>query len=157
MPRPVWSVFAVAAGLLLPMAAAAACLPDSFPQRWLELQERQGGHTLALHVGKSDQQLVDRLNQDKRLREESSFADPATAESAIATALQRNRAGIEAWATHAKPRQRHAWHFRSDSILGRGAYRPAGRSHIAERSGVTAVMVKNADGSCTLFTAYPSR
>jgi hypothetical protein len=157
MPRPSWSVFAVAAVLLLPLAAAAACLPDNFPPRWLEAQERQGGHTLALHVGKSDQQLVDRLNQDKRLREESSFANPAIAESAVEAALQRNRGSIEAWAAHAKPRQRHAWHFRSDAVLGRGAYRPAGRSHIAERSGVTAVVLKNADGSCTLFTAYPSR
>jgi hypothetical protein len=157
MPRPGWSVLAVLAALMLSAAARAACLPDSFPPRWLDLQERQGGHTLALHVGKSDQQLVDRLNQDKRLREESSFADPSIAESAIEAALQRNRTSIESWATHAKPRQRHAWHFRSDAILGRGAYRPAGRAHIAERSGVTAVMLKNADGSCTLFTAYPSR
>src|SRR6185312_14737922 len=115
------------------------------------------GHTLAQHVGKSDQQLLERLNRDKRLREESSFADLDTAESAVATALQRNRAGIESWAAHAKPRQRHAWHYRSDTALGHGAYRPAGRSHIAERSSVTTVMIKNADGSCTLFTAYPSR
>jgi hypothetical protein len=157
MPRPGWNVFAIAAALLLPMAAQAGCLPDSFPQRWLEAQERQGGHTLALHVGKSDQQLVDRLNQDKGLREESSFANLATAESAVESALQKNRGSIEAWAAHAKPRQRHAWHSRADASLGRGAYRPAGRAHIAERSGITAVMMKNADGSCTLFTAYPSR
>lgn len=143
--------------MLLSVAARGACLPDAFPEHWLEAQERQGGHTVAQHVGKSDQQLVERLNRDKRLREESSFANLVTAESAVAAALQRNRAAIESWAAHAKPRQRHAWHSRADTVLGRGAYRPAGRSHIAERSGVTAVMIKNADGSCTLFTAYPSR
>jgi len=157
MPRGGWRLFAIAAGMTLSLGARAACLPDSFPEHWLEAQERQGGHTLAQHVGKSDQQLLERLNRDKRLREESSFADLDTAESAVATALQRNRAGIESWAAHAKPRQRHAWHYRSDTALGHGAYRPAGRSHIAERSSVTTVMIKNADGSCTLFTAYPSR
>jgi hypothetical protein len=157
MPRAGWTSIAVAAGLLLSVAARAACLPDSFAQNWLETQERQGGHTLAQHVGKTDQQLLDRLNRDKRLREESSFANASLAASAIETALTRNRGGIEAWAAHAKPRQRHAWHFRADGVLGRGAYRPAERSHIAERSGLTAVLMKNADGSCTLFTAYPSR
>src|SRR5437763_677835 len=148
MPRQVWSVIAVAAGLLLPLAGGAACLPENFPQRWLESQERQGGHTLALHVGRTDQQLIDRLKQEKRLREESSFSNLGIAESTIETALQRNRGSIEAWAAHAKPRQRHAWHFRADQIVGRGAYRPIDRSHIAERSGVTAVVMKNADGSC---------
>src|SRR5579864_1442749 len=104
MPRLVWSVLVVAVGLLLPAASFAGCLPDSFPPHWLEAQERQGGHTLALHVGRSDQQLLDRLKQDKRLREESSFSDVATAESVVAKTLQRNRASIETWAAHAKPR-----------------------------------------------------
>ena len=157
MPRGVSRRIALTLGLLFPAAASAACLPESFPQRWLETQERQGGHTLALHVGKTDQQLLDRLRQNKRLREESSFADVAVAESAVEAALQRNRGSIEAWGQHAKPRQRHAWHLRAEEPVGRGAYRPLDRSHIAERSGITAVMVKNADGSCTLFTAYPSR
>lgn len=157
MPRAGSTLLAVAVLLLLSLAARAACLPASFPPRWLELQERQGGHTLAQHVGRTDQQLFERLNRDKRLREESSFADLATAESAVEAALERNRAGIESWAARAKPRQRHAWHFHADAVLGHGAYRPVGPAHVANRSAVTAVMLKNPDGSCTLFTAYPSR
>jgi hypothetical protein len=147
----------LAALLLLSVPAGASCLPDAFPAHWLEEQERRGGHTLTLHVGRTDQQLLERLNQDRRLREESSFADLAAAETAIASTLQKNRGAIESWAAKAKPRQRHAWHGKAETILGRGAYRPTGAAHIADRSGLTAVIMKTADGGCTLFTAYPSR
>jgi hypothetical protein len=158
MPRiGLTSIASLAVLLSLSSLAGAGCLPENFPARWLDEQERLGGHTVTLHIGKSDQQLLDRLNQDRRLREESSFANFAVAEKSVESALQKNRANIEAWAARAKPRQRHAWHFRTDEIVGRGATRPAGPTAIAGRSGVTAVILKSADGSCTLYTAYPSR
>jgi len=157
MPRVGLTSIASLAALLLSVAAQAACLPNNFPARWLEEQEQRGGHTLAFHVAKSDRQLLDRLSQDRRLREESSFSDATIAEKSVQSALQKNRAQIENWAAKAKPRQRHAWHFRAEEIVGRGATRPAGPDHIEDRTGITAVVMKVADGSCILFTAYPSR
>src|SRR5260370_26963379 len=100
MPRigPTSIVSLAALLLLFSSLAFAGCLPDDFPARWLDEQERLGGHTVSLHVGKSDQQLLHRLNQDRRLREESSFATFAIAQKSVESALQKNRTNIEAFA-----------------------------------------------------------
>jgi len=56
-----------------------------------------GGHTLAKHVGKSEEFLRNRLATEPGLSAASTFHDREAAERAISEALARNRARIEEW------------------------------------------------------------
>ncbi len=54
------------------------------------------GHTLERHVGRSDEQLRERLRAEQ-LREVSTFADLGTAERAVARALFERRREVNEW------------------------------------------------------------
>src|SRR5688572_21546878 len=113
---PVWVVLAVL-GLLAvawlqwrgepdlagpPPASAAATVaaPDTRAEaaRYdLERDEARGGHTLARHVGWSDDQLRARLRRELDIAAASTYTDRATAERVIAAALDRDRRRVDAW------------------------------------------------------------
>jgi hypothetical protein len=63
----------------------------------LSQDESAGGHTLRKHVGRSEQQLRERLRHERNIAAASTWADRATAEAAIGTALAHNREKIERW------------------------------------------------------------
>ena len=67
------------------------------PGRDLERDERLGGHTLARHVGRTDDELRARLARE-RVSAASTYEDVATARQVVATALERSVAEIDAWA-----------------------------------------------------------
>jgi hypothetical protein len=67
------------------------------PGGGLIAHERAGGHLLARHVGVRDTQLAARLNADPRISAASSFPDRATAEAAVARALDSNQSAIRSW------------------------------------------------------------
>ena len=52
-------------------------------KRDLDWDERQGGHTLHRHVGRSESELVRRLEREAGIAAASSFDDRATAEAVI--------------------------------------------------------------------------
>ena len=60
-----------------------------------------GGHTIRLHVGLTDQQLLARLTQKPWMRAVSTFSSEAEAEQAISFAVRPQRAAILAWAKKA--------------------------------------------------------
>lgn len=64
---------------------------------WLRSHEVPPGHTIERHVGKTEQQLMDRLREHQKLRRASAFVDEASAERLIAQVLERRSADIEAW------------------------------------------------------------
>ncbi|MFL6164048.1 MAG: RNase A-like domain-containing protein [Jatrophihabitantaceae bacterium] len=55
------------------------------------------GHTLLKHVGRSPQQLAQRFQTEPKLIWSSSFTDRATAEAAVAKALDDNRQEVAEW------------------------------------------------------------
>jgi CDI toxin RNase A-like protein len=59
--------------------------------------EDAGGHTLRKHVGLSDQQLRDRLQQEPNISAASTYTDRGMAELAVGTALHENHDKIERW------------------------------------------------------------
>lgn len=63
----------------------------------LSLDESHGGHTLKRHVARTDDELDDRLREEPGILAASTYTDRATAETAIADALNRNRDKIERW------------------------------------------------------------
>jgi CDI toxin RNase A-like protein len=58
---------------------------------------RDTGHTLELHVGKSDQELARRLEADDAPQFNSAFTDTATAAEAVGTVLGDRRPDIDRW------------------------------------------------------------
>ena len=74
-----------------PSTAAASALRD------LDADEARGGHTLARHVGKSDEELRDRLRREPDISAASSYTDQDAAERTVGMALRNERAKVAAW------------------------------------------------------------
>jgi len=66
--------------------AHAQCVPDVFPDRWLQAQEALGVYTIARHVGKTDAWLVIRLLKSSRISAASSYPNIETATTHIQSA-----------------------------------------------------------------------
>ncbi|MEW5753832.1 RNase A-like domain-containing protein [Pseudomonas lactis] len=65
------------------------------PGGGLAAHEAAGGHLMEKHVGKTDQQLLDRLRQEPHIPAASTFHDRATAELAISKVLDNNQDKIK--------------------------------------------------------------
>lgn len=64
--------------------------------RDLSRDDLLGGHTLKRHVGKTDDELRARLNQE-RISAASTYTDRATAERTVAAALKQNEDKVRSW------------------------------------------------------------
>ena len=65
--------------------------------RDLSQDESAGGHTLRKHVGRTDDELRDRLRHERNISAASTWTDRETAERAVGIALQQNRDKIDRW------------------------------------------------------------
>jgi hypothetical protein len=90
----------------VPQQSPSTATPD-FPQagqgggssnaRDLSQDESAGGHTLRKHVGRTDDQLRERLRHERNISAASTWTDRDTAEHAVGAALEQNRSKIERW------------------------------------------------------------
>jgi len=69
----------------------------SAPTHDLSQDEDAGGHTLKKHVGRTDDDLRERLRRERNISAASSYTDRAAAELAVGVALQQNQAKIDRW------------------------------------------------------------
>lgn len=138
-------------------AALAQCVPATFPQNWLQQQENQGGRTIARHVGRTDQQLVERLINSPRISTLSTYPDLATATTNIQAALTTHAETLNNWVTGAAVGEKRAVSYQAGAIVGRVATRPPSLSNIANSDRLRAVVKKTSNGDCLLLTSYPSR
>jgi hypothetical protein len=67
------------------------------PGGGLAAHEAAGGHTLAKHVGRTAEQLQQRLVDDPTIRRSSSFYDRPAAENAVSDMLARHDKQIQNW------------------------------------------------------------
>jgi hypothetical protein len=65
--------------------------------RDLAQDEAAGGHTLKKHVGRTDEQLQERLMRERNIAAASTYTDRSTAEHAVGVALQENHDKIDRW------------------------------------------------------------
>ena len=85
-----------------PAAQALRRAPISPPDPQLyDLQhdEALGGHTLARHIGRTDQELAERLRREPNISAASTYTDVMTARRTVALAVQQSRSRIESWAS----------------------------------------------------------
>jgi toxin YxiD len=76
---------------------AAESRAVSGPRRDLSQDEAAGGHILRKHVGRTDEQLRERLEHERHISAASTYTDRETAELAVGTALQQQQGKVQRW------------------------------------------------------------
>src|SRR6476469_452926 len=95
--RPEPATTTVAAATPAQAERAAPPRADASPVRDLSIDEAVGGHTLSRHVGKTDQQLADRLRREPQISSASTYRDRPTAERVVGTALSSAGNRLASW------------------------------------------------------------
>jgi hypothetical protein len=159
LPRIIFFVLLLTAAGITALwrgAGVSGCIPEQFPNRWLEAQETAGGHTISQHIGKPDQWLISRLNNQPTISAASSFTDLSNARLGIRAALTQHRAKINNWVANARRAKNQAWHYDGNGFLGRVAERPTSLQSIKKTTRLKVVIKTDGKGECTLLTAYPT-
>jgi hypothetical protein len=164
---------AFALGLVLALASSGGCgsklqretsRHEDHPQQPGERQgvanrydlsrdEELGGHTLARHVARTDDELRERLARERNISVASTWTDRETAEKVVAEALAAEGGRVDSWMRRGYPRTNLALHYNAGRVIGRSLRR--GDSRTVDCS--SAVIVLRADGpeSFYVLTAYP--
>jgi Bacterial CdiA-CT RNAse A domain len=88
---------------------------------------RLGGHTIGKHVGRTEQQLRDRLLAEPRIPAASSFTNLQMAEQAVSKVLRMNAASIKNWAQSAASLDKLTLKQDLGVVLGSGVVRATNR------------------------------
>lgn len=137
-------------------SASTQCIPTNFPNNWLQQQEQAGGHTIERHVGKSDQQLMERLRREPRIRAASTYPNSETASTHLRAALRANAGKLNQWANSAANGQKQVVDYNANQVVGRVASRPPSSNNIKNTQKLRAVLVAKGGGNCFLLTSYPN-
>ena|SRR5436190_1254715 len=119
----------------------------------LSLDEDAGGHTLRKHVGRTDDELRQRLRRERNIAAASTWTDRATAEAAVGAALQQNREGIDRWLHRSGGHPNFVIDYNSDRSLGRSLRR--GGDQPEPCSHATVVLKWSAPNDYYVLTSYP--
>ena len=122
--------------------------------RDLSLDESRGGHTLARHVGQSDDALRDRLARERGISAASTYTDRTTAEAVIARTLTQHESRVQAWTSRTGNRPNLALSYRGEprQIIGRTLRRGA-REPVPSTDAV--VVLRWAGRDYYVLTSYP--
>lgn len=123
-------------------------------RRDLSIDEALGGHTLAKHVGKTDEELRARLVREGRISASSSYTDRETAEGVVGQTLRLEAERISRWIRRGPRRTNLALEYHGD------AAHPVGRTirrGNAPRACADAIVVLRAhgDNGYYVLTSYP--
>jgi hypothetical protein len=101
----------------------------SVVSRDLSQDESTGGHTLRKHVGRTDDQLRERLRHERNISAASTWNDRETAERAVGMALDQNRDKIDRWLNRSEGHPNLVIDYGDDTShpLGRSLRRNAGQ------------------------------
>jgi hypothetical protein len=115
--------------------------------------EKRGGHTLARHVARTDDELRERLAHERNISAASTWTDRETAEAIVGEALAAERSRVDSWMRRGFPRANLALHYNAARVIGCSLRR--GDAHAVGCS--SAVIVLRADGpeSFYVLTSYP--
>jgi hypothetical protein len=119
----------------------------------LSPDEERGGHTLKKHVGRTDEELRQRLDKERDISAASTWTDRDAAEETVGGALRAERGRIQSWEGRGYPRANLALHFDAGRVIGRSMRHGNSQSSPCTR----AVIVLKADGADSFYvlTTYP--
>ncbi len=134
--------------------AGAESPHEKSPAHDLSIDDSRGGHTLARHVGRSDQQLRERLQHEPNISAASTYTDRQTAERVVTSALDSNREKLQRWFQRGARRPNLVLDYTEpNDAIGRVMYRGAMGSVPCDH----AIVVLKADGTDDyhVLTSYP--
>jgi hypothetical protein len=139
---------------LLPATSSAQTERRSgVPPRDLSADEAAGGHVLKKHVGRTDDELRERLERERNISGSSTYTDRATAEQAIGNAIATNRDRIQRWLSRPGRHTNLVLDYDSDAPIGRTLNR--GDSQSRPCSHALVVLRFDPPGSYHVLTSYP--
>ena len=120
----------------------------------LSVDEAMGGHTLARHIGKTDEELIERLRREPDISSASTYTDRGTAERVIEAALASGGSSFQKWRARQGRRPNFALHYHADEVVGRSIRRGHTSSVPCERA---VVVLRWDDRRQQMFvlTSYP--
>jgi len=118
----------------------------------LERDEQLGGHTLRKHVGRSDEQLRERLEQEPNISAASTWTNRELAEETVAAALRDQAGRISQWEARGERRANLALHYDAGREIGRSL--PRGTAQTVPCTAAVIVLKANGGGFYVL-TTYP--
>jgi hypothetical protein len=124
------------------------------PRRDLSKDEARGGHTIARHVGRTDQQLRDRLRAEPSLTVVSTYTDLTTAETTVEAAFRRSAGAIRNWSGGRGQRQNLAIDYVAPSPVGR-SLRRGGRAPSPCAQAVVVLRWDERRNDSYVLTSYP--
>jgi hypothetical protein len=113
-------------------APAVEQKPANLPGRDLSVDESMGGHTLARHVGKTDEELLQRLRREPQISAASTYTDRASAESVVGAALAAGGRAFDAWRRRTGRRPNFVLHYSANRVIGRSMSRRRSSSEPCE-------------------------
>ena len=154
-------VFGALSGCQSPGTPAASSNPspsaklDTLPTavRDLSADEDQGGHTLSKHVGKSDQDLRQRLARERNISGASTYTDRETAEKVVGTVLNQQREKIQRWLERSGEHPNLVLDYDGEQPIGRTLRR--GTSSAQPCSHAIVVLRYAGGGQYYVLTSYP--
>lgn len=118
----------------------------------LQRDEQLGGHTLRKHVGRSDEELRERLEQEPHISAASTWTNTELAEQTVAAALRDQAGRIAQWQARGERRSNLALHYDAGREIGRSLER--GASQTVPCTAAAIVLKANGEGFYVL-TTYP--
>ena len=133
-------------------ASTAASRSLARPRYDLSRDEQLGGHTLEKHVGRSDDQLRERLARERDISAASTWTDRAAAEETVAEALRADSGRISSWRRRGDRRPNLALHFDAGRVVGRSLFRGADRMVPCTQA---VIVLRAAGDGYYVLTTYP--
>jgi hypothetical protein len=129
--------------------------PGPGSRRDLSLDESAGGHTLRRHVGRSDEQLLERLDEEPDLSAASTYTDRQSAELAVGTALDASRGKLDRWLERAGGHPNLVLDYDGDSAHPIGRTLRRGQTRSEPCSQAIVVLRWRGPGDYYVLTSYP--
>ena len=123
------------------------------PVRDLSQDEADGGHTLRKHVGRTDDELRQRLRHERNIAAASTWTDRAAAEQAVGVTIAQNRNKISSWLDRPS-RANLVLDYDGDPAhpIGRTLDRDASQAAPCSHA---VIVLKRTDNLYYVLTAYP--
>ena len=123
------------------------------PVRDLTQDEAAGGHILRKHVGRTDDQLRERLERERRITGTSTYTDRSAAEHAVGAAIVASQDRIERWLSRSGGHPNLVLDYDSPTAIGRTINRGEIESHPCSHALV--VLKYNGPDNYYVLTSYP--
>ncbi|SHL61977.1 MULTISPECIES: RNase A-like domain-containing protein [Shouchella] len=125
------------------------------PGGGLAAHEVKGGHLIDRHIGKTDEQLLERLKSNPKITGSSTFKDRMTAERVADTVLKdpKNMEKIQKWLSDPNSRPTLPLKFKGDGeIIDRSVTR---NSEVIENVTNAKIILRKDKNGSFILTGYP--